>query len=644
MENDTILNEKELVRSPLSTSPENSGEKKLSTNILDYDSSAVNDESDTLPTVNSSQQPTFTPFDLSMSSAVHDEKNRSFPLIKTITSIEDLGSIAEYDHIAGKYGDGKNNRGTPIKGYKSHKTHLGANVVVLSLTNEQPDPTQPDLTPDQYITPDKIAERFENVEFNVVFHDQQMGLSPRPKFNVYFPLRDYQSVDDAESVIKNILAITPEFEVDTDATRVIFGIDCPVVEHYEGTQTIDEYLINQNMLANTYSHENVKTNKDPVTTDDINDALIQLGIEVKYDVLSGMVRINNMPKQYSLENAPNVLPVVISDYLKEQGRKVSRQTIDDGLIVVMDENRVNPVIEMLAHTKRDGHDYLHDITEILGLQDKDFEQLLLKKWLHQTVAMVHNSYDVPYGADGVLVLQGDQGAGKTYFFNKLALYPDWFAEGVSIDLSNKDTIIQSTSVWIAELGELDSTLKREQSSLKAFLTSRRDTYRVPYGRTAIRRPRRTSFCGTVNPGEFLNDETGSRRFWVVHVDHIDLDRLKALSDDNIRQLWRQVYEDFYLPNPQGFRLSSDEREQLEKRNQQYAKPLAGEIEIRDHLHMNHWNWGYYTVSEVMRELNLHGLSSSQVGKALNKIAREYPDKINVKSAHNVKRYYLPLLY
>ena len=122
----------------------------------------------------------------------------------------------------------------------------------------------------------------------------------------------------------------------------------------------------------------------------------------------------------------------------------------------------------------------------------------------------------PYGADGVLVIQNPQGAGKTLLFSKLALYADWFAEGISIDLDKKDSVIQATGCWIAELGELDSTLKREQLSLKAFITSRTDTYRQPYARAATRKPRRTSFCATVNPTEFLNDETGSKeaRKWL----------------------------------------------------------------------------------------------------------------------------------
>ena len=151
--------------------------------------------------------------------------------------------------------------------------------------------------------------------------------------------------------------------------------------------------------------------------------------------------------------------------------------------------------------------------------------------------MALNDEKRPLSAAGVLVLQGEQGIGKTMLFSKLAVYREWFADGQSIDMSNKDNIIDATSRWITELGELDSTLKHEQSALKGFLTSNIDTYRMPYAKASTTMPRRTSFCGTVNPQEFLNDETGSRRFWVVNVDNINLKGVLALNEDWAKQLW-----------------------------------------------------------------------------------------------------------
>ncbi len=382
--------------------------------------------------------------------------------------------------------------------------------------------------------------------------------------------------------------------------------------------------------------------KKPVTSRDIKGILERLNITVRLNVLSGMVEITGMPQQYSKTNAANTLPVLLMDYMTQRNMKCTRQNLDDCLVLIEDENRFNPVEEMLQSVSYDGKDRLTELAEIAGIAGNETEMLYLRKWLHQTIAMALNDDSAPYGADGVLVIQNPQGAGKTLMCATLAMSADWFSEGVSIDMNNKDSIIQATSAWIAELGELDSTLKREQSALKAFITARSDTYRQPYARVRTTKPRRTSFCATVNPEQFLNDETGSRRWWVIHPAKIDCDRLKALSKEWVMQLWAQVYEELFLPNPQGFRLTAEERERLTTDNEKYSKPLPGEIEIRDKLD---WDskpqfWKWYKISEIRELLFLKSLSSVQVGKAIKKIA-DGDSRIQVKSPKNIKQYLLP---
>ena len=382
-----------------------------------------------------------------------------------------------------------------------------------------------------------------------------------------------------------------------------------------------------------------------LTSDHIKDALAEMGIFIRLNVITGELDIHGMPAQFSKTNAPNVLPTMIQDYFAEMEVKVARQVIDDCLVLIQDENRFNPVEEMLKSAEWDGTDRITEMCDILGISHNPDYVLYLTKWLHQCVAMALNSDEEPYGADGVLVIQADQGMGKTLFCRKIAMKSDWFAEGVSIDTDKKDSIIQSTGVWIAELGELDSTLKREQSALKAFLTAAKDTYRQPYARAAVKKPRRTSFAATVNPKEFLNDETGSRRYWVIHPDHINLAAMKGLSKEWLTQLWIQVYSTLYLVDPQGFRLTDDERDRLQQQNEEYSKPMPGEIELFDRLHwevpVEKWNWK--KISEIIRDLDLRNVSASQMGKLMTKIAAR-DKRVAMKTPHNVKHYLLPPMW
>ncbi|WP_370741461.1 VapE domain-containing protein [Ruminococcus sp.] len=401
-----------------------------------------------------------------------------------------------------------------------------------------------------------------------------------------------------------------------------------------------EYIPPDEFAAMEFGAEGGK--KAPVTSGTVKNILNEMNIKVRLNVISGRVEIEGMPPQHSKANAANVLPVLLTDYMTRHNLSCSRQTLDDCLVLIEDENRFNPVYEMLKSTNYDGTDRLVEIADILGIADNETAVLYLTKWLHQCVAMALNDEAEPYGADGVLVIRNPQGAGKTLFCSKIAMKSDWFAEGVSIDLDKKDTVIQSTGVWIAEMGELDSTLKREQLALKAFVTARKDTYRQPYARVATTTPRRTSFCATVNPEQFLNDETGSRRWWVIEPKRIDCERLKALPEEWFVQLWAQVYTQLYLPNPQGFRLTDSERAKLQADNERYNKPLPGETEILDKLEWNspESRWKWYTVTQIRDGLNLKSLSTSQVGKALKKLS-DCNDRIQIKASHNVKRYLLP---
>lgn len=107
------------------------------------------------------------------------------------------------------------------------------------------------------------------------------------------------------------------------------------------------------------------------------------------------------------------------------------------------------------------------------------------------------------------------------------------------------------------------------------------------------------------------------------------------------QLWVQIYEQFYLKNPQGFRLTAEEREQLQRDNAQYSKPLPGEIELYDSLEWNYtvskWNW--YRTTTIKQALNLP-VTAAQLGKVLTKLASN-DSRIQMKAPKNQKQYLLP---
>lgn len=641
-----------------------------------------------------------------------------------IHSRDDLAKVAAFDHLAGVFKDGKNNRGRLIKGYRSKKTFERTDALIFDIDNTEPDPLKPDIPPEKWLHPSDIAAKFPGVPFYVVYSRNHMkvkdGKPARPKFHIYFflgaEIRNERAVFKLKSAIRQYFPAFDEKAVDT--AHFIFGVKEPKVEFFDGDTAIDEFMRNRNKLpelipigqrnstlsqfaaktlkalgdtekarasfdeaaerceepleeseletiwnsAKQFFHNTIEKDpnyipadaydffegdedsgkKKPATIPEVKKILEMKGITIRLNMISGMAEITGMPEAYSKENASNTLPALLMDFFTYHNMKCTRNGLDDILFNIMDENRYNPVADMIKATGPwDKQDRIAECYDILRIRDNKRECIYVQKWLHQCVSIGLNSVSQPYGADGVLVLQGSQGSGKTLFCSKLSPDPDLFAEGVSIDLTNKDSVIQSTGVWLAELGELDSTLKREQLALKAFLTAKRDTYRLPYARTPVRRARRTSFCATVNPEEFLNDETGSRRFWVIHTD-IDVERVKALTPEWARQLWRQVYEEYYRKDRQGFRLTKEEQAELQQCNRRYEKAMPGEMEILDSLNfdtpVSKWQW---TKVSVLRDaLNIRNVTAPQVGRVLAKLARD-DGRIAVKTVHNVKQYLLP---
>lgn len=379
-----------------------------------------------------------------------------------------------------------------------------------------------------------------------------------------------------------------------------------------------------------------------LTTDVIRRLVALLGIQIKLNDVTWHVELSGYPRTWSRANAGNLLPVPLLDRLKLAGVKgAAKNTVADCLDVIAEECRFNPVTKMFQNTQWDYADRVTELYDIWGVTDP-LSQTLIRKWLLQCVAMAYNDEYSPQGADGVLVLQGDQGLGKTSALRQLVPLPRMFKEGAKLDLRNKDTYMQALNSWICELGELDRTTSRDSAGLKAFLTQDMDEYRTPYAHNAVQRPRRTSFCGTVNPGEYLIDDTGNRRFWTVPVEYIDLDRLFAITNDWKMQLWAQMAVE-YQAQPGGFRLTKEERQQLGGVNTTYTRALDFEDELRDMLNyeLPVDQWGEFTSAQVAARLEAKP-PANRLGRVLAKLTGE-DGRLSSRVLDGRRLYVLPLL-
>lgn len=253
------------------------------------------------------------------------------------------------------------------------------------------------------------------------------------------------------------------------------------------------------------------------------------------------------------------------------------------LALLDDEDcRYNPVSLILDSVPYDdSKDYLAELYDILAIPVADeLSKILIKKWLIQCVALSQNTLTNAVGADGMLVLQGRQGIGKTSLIRKLGINDELCKTDTYIDLKDKDTKINALSSWITEIGEIEHTLKAKNiETFKMWITTSIDRYRVPWGTKSDRYPRMTSLVGTCNSDKFLVDETGSRRFWVVPIEHIDLRRLERFD---VLSLWKQIEKIYKDKGIGSYRLTPREMYLLQKRNMQH-EIVPAEDEVKDIL-------------------------------------------------------------
>ena len=96
------------------------------------------------------------------------------------------------------------------------------------------------------------------------------------------------------------------------------------------------------------------------------------------------------------------------------------------------KNKYNPVLDLLAKAPEwDGHDRLPELYDIMKINDfDDLSKTLIHKWLLMSLALLENRFDNAFGADGILVIQGPQGIGKTSLVSKLGLSPKYTKIGL----------------------------------------------------------------------------------------------------------------------------------------------------------------------------------------------------------------------
>jgi len=249
----------------------------------------------------------------------------------------------------------------------------------------------------------------------------------------------------------------------------------------------------------------------------------------------------------------------------------NKQRLVDIITMLAARNRHHPVKSFLTMCglNYDGGQHISYLSAHFTETTKPNKMfpLILRKWLVGAVAKVFGSGE---HQNFMLCLDGPQGIGKSYFVQWLASpppLPKFFIEQ-AIRPDSNDCWLRLMRTFLWEVSELSSTVRQSDlESLKAFISTKNVTARVPYGHFDTESPAMASMVGTLNNSSgFLLDQTGNRRFLAATIERIDwgyTDEIdpcqiwgEAFAAYKAGEDWRPTYEELRLAaeNNENFKI------------------------------------------------------------------------------------------
>ena len=272
-------------------------------------------------------------------------------------------------------------------------------------------------------------------------------------------------------------------------------------------------------------------------------AITAIGVECSYDTFH-----DKMLFGYADDTTRHIVAQILGDVsdngilslrrlLSDRfGFDLTDKHVRDAVISLALEHCFDPVADMLAEAKAnwDGVERLNRMApDYLSCEDMPLNRACVRKTMIAAVARVRQP---GCKFDTILVLESPEGFNKSTAWKVLAGEENFSDEKI-IGKESREVQEQLSAVWIHENADLAGLKKTEVETVKAFASRQIDRARPAYGHFLRKQPRHSIEIGTTNSSEYLQSQTGNRRFWPMLVlKAIDLEKLKR---DRL-QLWGEA--------------------------------------------------------------------------------------------------------
>lgn len=188
------------------------------------------------------------------------------------------------------------------------------------------------------------------------------------------------------------------------------------------------------------------------------------------------------------------------------------------------------------------------------------------------VQMIARAVDPGCMARYVVIFEGAEDTGKSACVRLLGA--PW-ANTFDMSLDSKEAHMAMQGLWVAELSELDSLNRSQETRIKSFLTQTHDSFIPKYANYPVTYARRTVFVGTTNENRYLIGQTGNTRFLPVETGVFDLGGLVAQREQLLAEA-SHVYQNTlqWWQAPQALTLTLQEARDDRKKTNVYEEALA----------------------------------------------------------------------
>lgn len=304
------------------------------------------------------------------------------------------------------------------------------------------------------------------------------------------------------------------------------------------------------------------------------------------------------------------------------GCSVSENNLRSAINACLENNTKNELQDSLERVSNVKPSPLFDnwLSSICKVEDTPLTRALGRKWLISGIARMKNP---GCNYEGMLIIQGLGGIGKSYCFNILAnalnndRNKNWHWDD-NIDLSNTKEIIEKMSgKFIIEFAEMKAAEKASANLLKSFVTSSSDKARAAYKEFAKEVPRKFILAGTSNDEKIITDSSEStRRWWCVSANaKIDT----TLLQTEAKGLWRAALDAY--TNGEQWWLTAEEAKDLDKSNERYRLQNNSSVyleEIVSGIHEKVSIIGQTQLLDALKQKNVN-ISASELPNILKRM-------------------------